>query len=67
MSNLFEVFHKPTGKVFGQDGFWEGLEAHLESHLLIGPTGRIFWHQFDGLVEMTDDCELRFFGGHANE
>jgi hypothetical protein len=61
MDKLFKVFHKPTGKHFGDPGFWDrNDEKHLEDHLFIGPTGRVFWSQFDGLKEITNDCELTF-------
>lgn len=64
-SPIFTVFHKPTGKVFGTDGFWEDHAKHLESHLLIGPTGRVFWEQHNGLKEITDECELRLSLGNG--
>lgn len=69
-SEIFAVFHRPTGKTFGSADFWgdnaDG-KKHLESHLLIGPTGRVFWYQHDGLREITAECDLTLFPNTGDE
>ena len=56
MSHLFRVKHKVVGDFI--DESWANDLQHLESHLLIGPTGRVFWMQWDGLKELTADVEV---------
>lgn len=60
-TSLFSVYYKPEGRIFGEDGFWEDRfsRQHLDEHLMVSPSGRVFWKQYDGLKEITDQCEVR--------
>lgn len=56
MTPLFRVKHKEAGDFI--DERWKDDARHLEDHLLIGPTGRVFWLQWDGMKELTNEVEV---------
>ena len=60
---VFRIWNKEWKQYIDDPKRWGESEAnlkHLEDHLFVGPTGRVFWLQHDGLKELTNEVEIRW-------
>jgi hypothetical protein len=56
-SPLFRVFWR--GMEVGVDtNCWASHPEHVDDHLFITRTGRVFWLSHAGMGEITDECRL---------
>lgn len=57
---LYRVWHKERKVYFDHPSFWGEHADHLSRTLLVNMDGRVFWFQWDGLKDITDEVEVHW-------
>lgn len=58
----FRVWHKERQQYFDDLEWWGHPEhgTHLMTHLFVTMDQRVMWSQFDGVKDITSDCEIHW-------